>query len=123
MPDIDVGAFSEALNDKMDRDANNIESPKLPIFLVAVQHPTAENNYTWYRKYSDGWVEQGQYDATQGLVSFPVIMADTSYTVSVSLNGSGSNPGFHITSRTVSNMDIGNGSGWHMDWQIKGMAA
>lgn len=57
--DINVGAFSEALNDKMDRDANNIESPKLPVFLVDVQYPTAENNYTWYRKYSDGWVEQG----------------------------------------------------------------
>ena len=27
--------------------------------LVAVQRPTASNNYTWYRKYSDGWVEQG----------------------------------------------------------------
>ena len=46
MPDINIGEIAEALNDKMDRDANNIESPKLPIFLVDVQYPTAENNYT-----------------------------------------------------------------------------
>lgn len=61
MEEINVGEFSEALNDKMDRDGNNIESPRLPIFLVAKQDPTAENNYTWYRKWSDGWVEQGGY--------------------------------------------------------------
>lgn len=27
--------------------------------VVAFQKPTAENNYTWYRKYASGWVEQG----------------------------------------------------------------
>lgn len=29
--------------------------------LVASQMPTSANNWTWYRKYSDGWVEQGGY--------------------------------------------------------------
>lgn len=28
-------------------------------FVVESQLPTAENNYTWYRKYKSGWVEQG----------------------------------------------------------------
>lgn len=27
--------------------------------VIAFQAPTADNNYTWYRKYADGWVEQG----------------------------------------------------------------
>lgn len=27
--------------------------------LIAYQAPTSGNNYTWYRKYADGWVEQG----------------------------------------------------------------
>lgn len=27
--------------------------------VVGFQAPTAKNNYTWYRKYSSGWVEQG----------------------------------------------------------------
>lgn len=28
-------------------------------YVVESQAPTAENNYTWYRKYKSGWVEQG----------------------------------------------------------------
>ena len=28
-------------------------------YVVACQMPTAENNYTWYRKYKSGWLEQG----------------------------------------------------------------
>ena len=27
--------------------------------VVEFQRPTAENSYTWYRKYRSGWVEQG----------------------------------------------------------------
>lgn len=28
-------------------------------FVVESQLPSAQNNYTWYRKYKSGWVEQG----------------------------------------------------------------
>lgn len=28
-------------------------------YVVDFQAPTAENNYTWFRKYKSGWVEQG----------------------------------------------------------------
>ena len=28
-------------------------------YVIEWQMPTAENNYTWYRKYKSGWVEQG----------------------------------------------------------------
>lgn len=28
-------------------------------YVVETQLPTAENNYTWYRKYKSGWVEMG----------------------------------------------------------------
>ena len=28
-------------------------------YVVDFQRPTAQNNYTWYRKYKSGWVEQG----------------------------------------------------------------
>ena len=52
--------------------------------LVAVQRPTAENNYTWYRKYSDGWVEQGGFasvnECSTTTINLPVVMADTNYT-------------------------------------------
>lgn len=84
MSDIDFGAISEALNDKMDRDTNNIESPRLPIFLVDVQYPTEENDWTWYRRYSDNWVEFGfrmTWNGAWTTVTLPVPMRDAfSYT-------------------------------------------
>ena len=30
-------------------------------YVIAWQNPTAENNYTWYRQYKSGWVEQGGF--------------------------------------------------------------
>ncbi len=47
-------------------------------YVVASQSPTAENNYTWYRKYKSGWVEQGGYSDSQ-TVNLPIEMADTNY--------------------------------------------
>lgn len=53
--------------------------------VVAFQAPTAGNNYTWYRKYASGWVEQGgivtsttDADVT---VTYPVAFNDTNYTL------------------------------------------
>lgn len=55
--------------------------------LVAFQVPTAENNYTWYRKYASGWVEQGGVENTLTTttrdVILPVVMADGNYTVTI----------------------------------------
>ncbi|MFQ6760356.1 MAG: hypothetical protein ACLRFM_03085 [Alphaproteobacteria bacterium] len=51
-------------------------------YVVASQSPTAENNYTWYRKYKSGWVEQGGYSDSQ-TVNLPIEMADTNYTIQI----------------------------------------
>lgn len=55
--------------------------------VIAFQAPTADNNYTWYKKYKDGSVEQGGVIATVSdaalTVNLPVTMADTHYTVSL----------------------------------------
>ena len=51
--------------------------------LVAFQAPNAGNNYTWYRKYSSGWIEQGWRQTWSGAwttVTLPVPMADANYT-------------------------------------------
>lgn len=54
-------------------------------YLVAAQYPNSSNSYTWYFKYSDGWVEQGgfvnatQYNTTTQNVNFMIAMADTNY--------------------------------------------
>ena len=50
--------------------------------LVRCQKPTADNNYTWFNLYSDGWVEQGGIITnTKNLVTitFPIEFADTNY--------------------------------------------
>jgi hypothetical protein len=57
-------------------------------YVVEFQAPTAQNNYTWYRKYRSGWVEQGGCintgpDASY-TVALPVAMADTNYVIFVS---------------------------------------
>lgn len=91
MADINTGEILEALNEKMDRNANNITKPYLPVFLVATQRPTAENNYTWYRLYSDGWVEQGGYydrgsfgTLWNTTITMPLEMSITNYHIIVS---------------------------------------
>jgi hypothetical protein len=83
MADINVGAISEALNNKADRDLNNI--PSAYDYVVESQLPTSSNGYTWYRKYKSGWVEQGRYyvnpDATWTL---PIPMANSNYVITAS---------------------------------------
>lgn len=59
MADIDFGQLSEALNDKTDRDLRNVDTTAKADAVIDYQEPTADNGYTWYRKYKSGWVEQG----------------------------------------------------------------
>ena len=58
-------------------------------YVVEFQAPTAQNNYTWYRKYKSGWVEQGGR-ATTSSISFPITMADTNYQVLMTQTGGAS---------------------------------
>ena len=134
MADINVGQLAEVINDKMDRDANNIESPKLPVFLVDVQYPTAENNYTWYRKYSDGWVEQGgrlNTDVSSQTITMSVEMADTTYSIMLSIgkwsgSGTGGYAEMHAWgTRTTTNFHVDTRAGSDVtgQWEVRGMAA
>lgn len=55
-------------------------------YVVESQLPTADNNYTWYRKYKSGWVEQGGRITTTNTwgvatATLPIEMADTNYTI------------------------------------------
>lgn len=63
--------------------ANNVD------FIIERQEPSAENNYTWYRKYKSGWVEQGGFlngtTSAVNSVTLPIEMADTNYTVNATL--------------------------------------
>lgn len=79
---IKIAELAEAINNKMDIDGLNAKSSIS--FVIDKQDPTASNNYTWYRVYSDGWVEQGGlYNRTTTgtmYMTLPVEMADISYT-------------------------------------------
>lgn len=112
--------------------------------VIAFQAPTAANNYTWYRKYADGWVEQGGIvdygslvggSARSSNVTFPVVMKDTHYQVLAGYkdadSGSdyalncGYNPnqfstaGFRLTTWTTDS-----GMAYrYVFWQASGMAA
>ena len=108
--------------------------------VIEFQAPTAENEYTWYRLYADGWVEQGghnhaiQADRTgkENYINLPVTMANTNYTSSVVLFGN-----FDVSigvipqgSLATTRLCIG---GLYtatsdtrytaVDWQVSGMAA
>lgn len=62
--------------------------------LIKTQEPTAENNYTWYSLYDDGWVEQGGYIVTSAggtsvVVQFPIVYSiKPNITVTKYLSGS-----------------------------------
>ena len=107
--------------------------------VVAFQAPTAGNNYTWYRKYASGWVEQGGFAAqtstdTDATVNLAVTMADANYNITTTIRNNNTNAGF-------ANVDNGNGvtatgfsfrivnkytsacSPIGIYWQVSGMAA
>ena len=91
MTDINVGAITEALNNKVD-----LPTPSTPQdavdYVVEKQDPTSANGYTWYRKYKSGWVEQGVAQRITGGgnvdVILPVPMTDANYTILISQNNS-----------------------------------
>lgn len=55
-------------------------------YVVQSQLPTADNGYTWYRKYKSGWVEMGGYqDGTVSHkttpITLPVELSNSNYTI------------------------------------------
>ena len=107
-------------------------------YVVEWQQPTDLNNYTWYRKYKSGWVEQGGFSdvgsATSRTITLPVTMANTAYTLITGLkrttaSGSGhSSVGGYIVSTTQITLigDYNDGGGGSMQgayWQVSGMGA
>lgn len=78
MPNTSTGTILEALNDKMDRDGHNPESPT--DVVIEYQAPTSANGGAWYRKYASGWVEQGKNQSTMNTtITLLVPMANADY--------------------------------------------
>lgn len=96
--------------------------------VIEFQAPTADNNYTWYRKYADGWVEQGGQATTSQsgtTVIFPVEMADTNYQIQITCKSSPSNysTGIVTNSAATTSMAISTYTEARLCcWEVKGMA-
>lgn len=144
MTDINIGAITESLNNKSDRDLRNTDTSSGGDAVIEYQIPTAENNYTWYRKYASGWVEQGGYIAsstgTSTIVSviLPVEMADTDYQFQKTTHGGAAGngdlgwdwisdfPATQLSNKTTTAVNIGLPANNHVlgiYWEVKGMAA
>jgi len=140
-PAIDTGEILEALNDKADRDLHNTQ-PVVGDYVVEWQTPTSSNNYTWYRLYKSGWVEQGGYttgNASYGkkTINLPIEMADVYYHTSCTIRW-GSESSWYTGTGGVSACGLTDIAGPVADvtttsfsiqtfsnhvWEVKGMSA
>lgn len=104
-------------------------------YVVDFQAPTAQNNYTWYRKYKSGWVEQGGTDTSSSedlSVTLPVTMANNNYQVQLTLgnttkatfaNQYWSTFGWRTKTTTGFTCTVNVANAGTKDWFVCGMAA
>ena len=123
-----AGLNAELFNSKADLNLANVLANI--DFVVERQEPTAANNYTWYRKYRSGWVEQGGVvPATGGVytINLPVEMASSAYTMlKTMVTNSTNQPSqyaqlslYNATTTTVQTTTAGAA----FSWFVAGMAA
>ena len=131
-----VGQFTQTALENtagvVTEDFNELNAHK----VIEFQAPTVQNNYTWYRKYADGWVEQGgewvhpspgtSYNSVT--ITLPFVMADANY--SVILSNTGTNTTAYaktVSGKTTtefvcnSDGDVSRYNGFC--WEVKGMVA
>lgn len=125
---------------------NDIAALKGYDYVIESQLPTSSNNYTWYRKYKSGWVEQGGHSVGslngEKILTLPIVMSNKRYQfiATFSLNDNDNSPEASLAVRrqrnsvndTTSTVAVLatyaiNGAsgytGWDFDWEVKGFAA
>lgn len=83
MSDINIDAIADSLNNKVDLPSVATSQDDID-FVIEWQKPTDGNDYTWYRKYKSGWVEQGGYNSTvSGVINItlPIEMLSNVYNI------------------------------------------
>lgn len=135
-----VGSFTESaventagLNAELFNDKADVST--VAHVVTDFQAPTAQNNYTWYRKYADGWVEQGgkttqtATSSVDAIILFPVEMQNEEYTVTFSVCSSVAKDGAKssVVAQTrvgitlhADSMSSTSGTKGFM-WEVKGM--
>lgn len=130
----DTSYIDGLLATKADTDLGNI--PTNYDYVIESQFPTAGNDYTWYRKYKSGWVEQGGIvfptatTPTRVPITLPVIMSSNVYSVQVTGGDNVADAGvyFYYTNRTTTGFEIlysHTKSSYTIgdSWQVSGMSA
>lgn len=109
-------------------------------YVIEKQDPTSSNNYTWYRKYKSGWVEQGGHYTHDNVeknvtITLPVTMNDANYSLSITKElGSAADAQAYYrfmstytkNSKTTTSFQMWMTAGNRLngaDWQVSGMAA
>ena len=125
----DTGVILEALNDKADRDMNNVADG---IDFVVESY---NNGTEWYKLYKSGWVEQGGLKLGTGAASYNTVtllkqMADNNYTITAMCKFKyawcceATDVQKTTTQFSIYTVDNG-GNGYSRDfyWEVKGMSA
>jgi hypothetical protein len=104
-------------------------------YVIQSQMPSADNNYTWYRKYKSGWIEQGGYATTSGntgaQITLPVTMSDAHYLINGTCDNNTTGGVFHFmiyenqttTGFTASPAHDGEWRTGAFYWEVRGIAA
>ena len=126
-----VGEFTQTALENtagvVTEDFNELNAHK----VIEFQAPTAQNNYTWYRKYADGWVEQGGSKASGGsgnhIIDLPVTMSDTAFWAQVTRSsGASTTTNVNVWVRTptsTSQITVYTSDDTGIKWEVRGMAA
>lgn len=115
-----AGLNAELFNGKADLSA-------VAHVVTEFQQPTSANNNTWYRRYADGWVEQGSSNPTsRNTITLPVPMQDANYTL---LNAAGGHTGsgadivIYITAKSATGFTWAPDRSKYINWYVCGYAA
>lgn len=116
-----AGTYTSQINNKANKDFSNVDANI--DYIVEYQMPTSTNNYTWYRKYNSGWVEQGCGNVvTPATVTLPVTMQDTEYSINATPLGNGNHVSIQAEKASTTQITISNEEDWNMSWEVKGQA-
>ena len=96
-------------------------------YIIEMQIPTAENNYTWYRKYKSGWIEQGGRQSASNstaTVDLPISYENTNYDINLTQGVfAGANADIrarYIQTKTASSFTTSCASGVSFCWRAYG---
>ena len=83
---IDITQYAQDLAGKADKQLSNLDTNNLSVYVVV--ESVINKDGSWYRKYSDGWIEQGGIVGGMGTVTFPKAFTATPTVVGIARSSS-----------------------------------